>query len=114
MAKKKVKIEEPKDEFLGYCVVPEGKLGILKNFRLEYENRDILFQQIEDGSIGIVISRPDYGEADVPQQLRLSELTLNLLLIGIFKFSEYAGIDSDGIMCSINGLKQTEYEKARE
>jgi hypothetical protein len=114
MAKKKVKIEEPKDEFLGYCIVPEGKLGILKNFRLEYENRDILFQQIEDGSIGIVISRPDKGESDVPQQLRLSELTLNLLLIGIFKFSEYAGIDSDGIMCSINGLKQTEYEKARE
>lgn len=127
MAKKKTKKEKvmpcqahakeqdeiEKNQFLGYCIVPEGKLGILKNFRLEYDNRDILFQQIEDGSIGIHITRPDRGEADVPQQLRLSELTLTLLVLGILKSSEEFGIDFNNITDSINQILHTNYEKAR-
>lgn len=112
-AKEQEEIEK-NAEFLGYCIVPEGKLGILKNFRLEYENRDIIFQKIEDGSIGIIIKRPDRGELDAPQQLRLSELTFSLLILGMLKFSEHAEIDLDGIIDSINELRITRYEKERE
>jgi hypothetical protein len=96
MAKKKTKTEEPKDNNV-YAIVPEGKLAILKECGVNYEGRNIFFQQLEDKSVGIYITRPDREDDDVPQQLRLSELTLNLLLLAIFEAGREFNIDFEKI-----------------
>ena len=96
MAKKKTKTEEPKDNNV-YAIVPEGKLAILKECGVNYEGRNILFQQLQDKSIGIYITRPDKGEEHPAQSLRLSELTLNLLLIAIFEAGREFNIDFEKI-----------------
>jgi hypothetical protein len=101
MTKKKTKTEEPKDNNV-YAIVPEGKLAILKECGVNYNGRNILFQQLEDRSIGIHIARPDKGDEHPVQQLRLSELTLNLLLLTIFQAGKEFDIDFEKITEDIN------------
>jgi hypothetical protein len=96
MTKKKTKTEELKDD-ANYAIVPEGKLAILKECGVNYEGRNILLQQLEDKSVGIYITRPDKGEEHPAQQLRLSELTLNLLLLAIFEAGREFNIDFEKI-----------------
>jgi hypothetical protein len=96
MAKKKTKTEEPKDN-TSYAIVPEGKLEVINQCGVNYKGRNILFQQLEDKSVGIYITRPDKGEEHPAQSLRLSELTLNLLLLAIFQAGREFNIDFEKI-----------------
>lgn len=110
MTKKKTKTEEPKDNNV-YAIVPEGKLAILKECGVNYEGRNILMQQLEDKSVGIYITRIDRADEDVPQQLRLSELTLNLLLLAIFEAGREFNIDFEKITNEIEqNLKKQQDE----
>lgn len=92
---------ESKQEFVNYVKVPEGRLGVIKECGVNYEGRNILMQQIEDGSVGIYIARTDLQEHPI-QQLRLNELTLNLLLLAIFEAGRKFNIDFEKITEEIN------------
>jgi hypothetical protein len=110
MTKKKTKTEEPKDDTI-YAIVPEGKLKILNQCGVNYEGRNILMQQLEDGSIGVYITRPDKGDEHPAQTLRLSELTLNLLLLTIFQAGKEFNIDFEKITEEINqNLEKQQHE----
>lgn len=105
---------EAKQQFVNYVKVPEGRLGVIKECGVNYEGRNILMQQIEDGSVGIYIARTDLEEHPV-QQLRLNELTLNLLLLAIFEAGRKFNIDFEKITEEINQNleKKDKDEKAR-
>ena len=91
-----------------YAIVPEGKLKVINQCGLNYEGRNILLQQLEDKSVGIHITRLDRGDEDVPQALRLSELTLVLLLHSMVECIKKFDIDFDAISDDINkNLKET-------
>jgi hypothetical protein len=106
---------ESKQKFVNYVKVPEGKLGVIKECGVNYEGRNILMQQIEDGSVGIHIARTDLEEQHPVQQLRLNELTLNLLLLAIFEAGRKFNIDFEKITEEINQNleKKDKDEKAR-
>jgi hypothetical protein len=90
------------EDDIKYANVPEGKLAILKECGLNYKGRNIIFHQLEDESIGIFIERLDRQDDDMPQTLRLNELTLNLLLLGIFRAGQEFNIDFEKITEEIN------------
>jgi len=105
-------MEENKKNF--YAIVPEGKLEIINQLNINYEGRNISLQQLEDKSVGIHIARPDRGDEDIPQVLRLSELTLTLLLHSMIKCIELFNIDFDAITNDIeNNLKNKNDENTR-
>jgi hypothetical protein len=108
MTKKKTKTETKDNTF--YAIVPEGKLKVINQCGVNYQGRSILFQQLEDKSVGIYITRPDRGDEDVAQTLRLSELTLNLLLLTIFQAGKEFNIDFEKITEEINQTLEKQQE----
>jgi hypothetical protein len=100
MTKKKTKTKTKDNTF--YAIVPEGKLEVINQCGVNYKGRNILFQQLEDKSVGICITRPDKGEEHPAQSLRLTELTLNLLLLTIFQAGREFNIDFEKITEEIN------------
>jgi hypothetical protein len=111
MTKKKTKTET-KDNTI-YANVPEGKLKVIKECGVNYEGRNILFQQLEDKSVGIYITRTDRGDDHIPQQLRLFELTLNLLLLTIFQAGRKFNIDFEKIIEEINQNLEKQQDESK-
>ena len=104
MSKEEEKIESE----LGIVTTPDGELKIVKNFRLETEDREITFLYLEDETTVINVKRFEksdeepYTELITDQKMRLSKLTIALLMVCLTKANIDFGIDADGIIGELN------------
>jgi hypothetical protein len=100
--------QEKTENELGSVTTPDGELKVLKNFRLETENREITFMYLEDETTVINVRRFEeneekpYSELITDQKMRLSKLTLALLMVCLTKANDDFGIDVDGIIAELN------------
>lgn len=98
--------EEKKTNKLGIVTTPNGELKVLKNFRCEIENREITFMYLEDETITINLKRFEKIEEEpqliTEQNLRLSKLTVALLMLCLSKANIDFGIDADSLIAELN------------
>lgn len=96
--------EEKIQNELGTVTTPNGEFKILKNFRLQIEDREITFMYLEDETTVINVRRFEesekepYTELITDQKMRLSKLTIALLMICLSKANVEFGIDADGLI----------------
>jgi hypothetical protein len=99
--------QEKTENELGFVTTPDGELKVLKNFRLEIENREITFTYLEDETTIINVRRFEeseekpYTEPITTQTMRLSKLTVALLMACFWKANDDFGIDVDGIIAEL-------------
>ena len=100
--------EEKIENELGTVTTPDGDLKVLKNFRLEVENREITFMFLEDESTIINVIRFEesetnpYTEEITNQVMRLSKLTIALLMACLKKANVDFEIDADSLIAELN------------
>jgi len=106
--------EEKVENNLGIVVTPDGEFKVLKNFRLETEDREITFIYLEDETTIINVRRfkeseeAPYTELITDQKMRLSKLTVALLMACLTKANIDFGIDADGLIADLNKNKKDE------
>lgn len=89
-------------------LTPDGELNIVNSFMCEAENRRISFAILEDESIAINVQRFEESEEEpytkeiTLQQLRLSKLTVALLMACLLKANVEFEIDMDSIIADLN------------
>jgi hypothetical protein len=100
--------EEKIENELGIVTTLDGELKVLKNFRLETEDREIIFRYLEDETTVINVRRFEeseekpYSELITDQKMRLSKLTLALLMVCLTKANIDFGIDADSLIAELN------------
>jgi hypothetical protein len=100
--------EEKIENELGIVTTLDGELKVLKNFRLETEDREIIFRYLEDETTVINVRRFEeseekpYSELITDQKMRLSKLTLALLMVCFTKANIDFGIDADSLIAELN------------
>ena len=100
--------EEKTENELGIVTTPDGQFKVLKNFRLETEDREITFMYLEDETTVINVKRFEksekepYTELLTDQKMRLSKLTIALLMVCLTKANIDFGIDADGLIAELN------------
>ena len=93
---------------LNSVLTPEGKMEIVNGFTLREENRKISFALLEDESIIVNIRRFEESEEEpytkeiTNQNLRLSKLTLALLICCIYKADKDFDLDINSVLEEIN------------
>ena len=91
-----------------YVTTPEGKLKILDGFKVQVEDRKLAFTLLEDGSTVINVIRyqeseeAPYSEELTNQVMRLSKLTIALLMACLTKANNDFDIDADGLINELN------------
>jgi hypothetical protein len=111
--------EEPKQETLNIMekelksvITPDGELKVLDGFVCETENRKISFALLEDDSIVINVRRFEESEEEpytkeiTSQVMRLSKLTVALLIGCLLKANVDFEIDADSIIADLNKKNQ--------
>jgi hypothetical protein len=97
-----------------YITAPEGKLKILDGFKVQVENRKLAFTLLEDGSTVINVIRyqeseeAPYTEEVTNQVMRLSKLTIALLMACLTKANDDFGIDADVLISELNAKRAKE------
>ena len=97
-----------------YITAPEGKLKILDGFKVQVENRKLAFTLLEDGSTVINVIRyqeseeAPYSEEVTNQVMRLSKLTIALLMVCLAKANDDFGIDADVLISELNAKRAKE------
>jgi hypothetical protein len=100
--------EEKIENELGTVTTPDGDLKVLKNFRLEVENREITFTFLEDETTIINVRRFEesettpYTEEITNQVMRLSKLTIAMLMACLNKANVDFEIDADSLIAELN------------
>lgn len=93
-------------------ITPNGELKIVDSFKCEAENRRISFAILQDESIAINVQRFEESEEEpytkeiTLQQLRLSKLTVALLMACLLKANVDFGIDADSMIAELNKKNQ--------
>ena len=106
--------ENKAENKLGTAITPDGALKILKNFRITTENREITFMYLEDETTTINVKRFEeneekpYTEVITDQTMRLSKLTVALLMACLIKADDYFGLNIDGIIAELNAKENNE------
>jgi len=115
------KIDEEKVENnLGIVSTPDGEFKVLKNFRLEAEDREITFMYLEDETTVISVRRfkeseeAPYTELITDQKMRLSKLTVALLMACFTKANIDFGIDADGLIGKLNVKREDEIDSSKK
>lgn len=100
--------EEKTKNQLGIVTTPDGELKVLKNFRLEIKDREITFLYLEDKTTVINVRRFEkneeepYSELITDQKMRLSKLTIALLMLCLNKANVDFDINADGLIAELN------------
>jgi hypothetical protein len=100
--------EDKAEKKLGTAITPDGALKILKNFRITTENREITFIYLEDETTIINVTRFEeneenpYTEVITDQIMRLSKLTVALLMACLTKANIDFNLDIDGLIAELN------------
>ena len=106
--------EEKIENELGIVTTLDGELKVLKNFRLETEDREITIMYLEDESIVINVNRFEeneekpYTEVITDQTMRLSKLTVSLLMACLIKADDYFGLNIGGTIAELNAKENNE------
>ena len=106
--------EEKTENELGIVTTPDGELKVLKNFRLEIEDREITVMYLEDETTVINVRRFEKSEEEpytqliTDQKMRLSKLTIALLMVCLTKANIDFGIDADGLIAELNEKNKDE------
>lgn len=114
MSKEKEEKIEKIEKELGIAITPDGKLKIVKNFRLQIEDREITFMYLEDETVTIDVKRFEeseekpYTELITDQTMRLSKLTVALLMACLLKANDDFNLDIDGIIVELNEKNNNE------
>ena len=93
-------------------ITPEGEIKIINGFTYKGENRKISFAILEDESIAINVRRFEESEEEpytkeiTSQVMRLSKLTVALLIACLLKANVDFGIDVDSIIAELNKKNQ--------
>lgn len=93
-------------------LTPDGELKVLNGFICETENRKISFALLEDNSIVINVKRFEESEEEpytkeiTSQVMRLSKLTVALLMGCLLKANVDFEIDVDSIIADLNKKNQ--------
>jgi hypothetical protein len=93
-------------------ITPDGELKVLDGFVCETENRKISFALLEDDSIVINVRRFEESEEErytkeiTSQVMRLSKLTVALLIGCLLKANVDFEIDADSIIADLNKKNQ--------
>jgi hypothetical protein len=93
---------------------PEGKLKVINSFSVEAENRRLSFLQLEDETTIINVRRFEesetepYGEEVTNQYMRLSKLTVAMLIVCLTKVNEDFNIDADTLIDELNETRKNE------
>ena len=93
-------------------ITPEGEIKIINGFTYKGENRKISIGILEDESIIINVQRFEESEEEpyikeiTSQIMRLSKLTLALLMASMIKANVDFGIDMDSIIAELNKKNQ--------
>ena len=103
-------IDNEIDDNIDYTKVktPDGLLSIVKQFALKTENRKMSFIYLEDETLIINVKRFEeseispYTEQITNQVMRLSKLTVALLIACLIKANEEFNIGADGIIAELN------------
>jgi hypothetical protein len=108
------KDEEKPERKSGIAITPDGELKILKNFLLKIENREIAFMYLEDETVTINVKRFEeseekpYTDLITDQTMRLSKLTIALLMACLTKANIDFNLDVDGIIAELNAKNKDE------
>lgn len=100
--------EEKIEKDLGIVNSLDGEFKVLKNFRLEIEDREITFMYLEDETTVINVKRFEksdkepYTELLTDQKMRLSKLTVALLMVCLTKANIDFGVDADSLIAELN------------
>jgi hypothetical protein len=106
--------EENTEKKLGFAVTPDGKLKIVKNFVLKTENRELTFMYLEDETVTINVKHFEeseekpYTELITDQTMRLSKLTVALLMACIIKANDDFNLSLDSIISELNAKNNNE------
>jgi hypothetical protein len=101
-----------KEKELKSVLTPDGELKIVNSFTCEAENRGISFAILEDESTIINVKlfeeseQEPYTKEVTSQAMRLSKLTVALLMACFLKANVDFGIDVDSIIEDLNKKKQ--------
>jgi len=93
---------------------PDGLLSIANQFSLQIENRTIVFIYLEDETLIINVKRFEesetspYTEQITNQTMRLSKLTVVLLMACLTKANIDFGLDYDAIIAELNVKRANE------
>jgi DNA-binding CsgD family transcriptional regulator len=109
-------IESEIDDNIDYTKVktPDGLLSIVKQFVLQTENRKMSFIYLEDETLIINVKRFEesetspYTEQITNQVMRLSKLTVALLMACLTKANIDFGLDFDAIISELNVKRANE------
>jgi hypothetical protein len=91
---------------------PDGDLKVMDGFTCETENRIISFAYLEDESIVFIVKRFEESEEEAytkeitSQVMRLSKLTVALLMACLYKANVDFEIDADSIIAELNKKNQ--------
>lgn len=97
-----------KEKKIKSVITPDGEMKIVDGFTCEMENRKISFAILEDESIVINIRRFEESEEQpytkeiTSQSMRLSKLTIALLMACLSKANVDFEIDADSIIEELN------------
>jgi hypothetical protein len=100
------------DKKLRSVITPDGELEIIHSFTCEAENRRISFAILEDESTIINVKRFEESEEEpytkeiTSQVMRLSKLTVALLMACLLKANVDFEIDVDSIIADLNKKNQ--------
>jgi hypothetical protein len=106
--------EEKIEKKLGTAITPDGELKIVKNFILKTENRELTFMYLEDETVVINVKRFEeseekpYTELITDQIMRLSKLTVALVMACLLKANVEFNLDVDGIIAELNEKNNNE------
>jgi hypothetical protein len=101
-----------KEKKLKSVITPDGEMEILDGFTCKMENRKISFAILEDETIVINVRRFEESEEQpytkevTNQVMRLSKLTVALLMACFLKANVDFGIDVDSIIENLNYKKE--------
>jgi len=93
---------------INLVTTPDGELEVIDGFMCEAENRKISFALLEDDSIVINVRRFEENEEEpytkevTSQVMRLSKLTISLLMACLLKANVDFEIDVDSIIADLN------------
>jgi hypothetical protein len=100
------------EEKINSVNTPEGEMNIVKSFMCVTENRKISFALLNDDTIIINVRRFEEIEEEpyikeiTSQVMRLSKLTIALLMACLSKANVEFGIDADSIIEELNNKNQ--------
>ena len=109
-------IDNEIDDNIDYTKVktPDGLLSIVKQFTLKTENRKMSFIYLEDETLIISVQRFEesetslYSERITNQVMRLSKLSVALLMACLIKANEEFNIGADAIISELNEKNKDE------